>query len=96
MYHSATIYYGLVWKILPQFSSQLIWRSIVYQKVECKCGGKQSRRKLNRILKSVVAMTKYKKIEICHSIYIKDFFNRPVSYLTVSTDDDLNITNNET
>ena len=41
-------------------------------------------------------MRKYKKITIYHAIYIKVFSDGTVSYLTVSTDDVLNTTNNET
>ena len=39
---------------------------------------------------------KYKKITIDHDIYIKVFSDETVSYITVSTDDILNTTNNET
>ena len=53
---------------------------------KCNQGGKPSGRKLNGILDSVVTITKYKKITIYHVI----------SYLTVSTDYDINNTNNET
>ena len=38
---------------------------------------------------------KYTKIKIDHAIYIKVFSDGTVSYLTVSTDDVLNITNNK-
>ena len=39
---------------------------------------------------------KYIKSTIYHAIYIKLFSDRTVSYLTVSTDDVLNSTNNDT
>ena len=41
-------------------------------------------------------MIKYKKSTIDHDIYIKVFFDGTVSYLTVSTDDVVNNSNNET
>ena len=41
-------------------------------------------------------MTKYLKTAIYHAIYIKVFYDGTVSCLTVSIDDDLNTTNNET
>ena len=52
-------------------------------------------RQWNRLLDSVVTILKYKKITIDHAIYIKVFADGTVSYLTVSTDDVLNTTNNE-
>ena len=52
--------------------------------------------KWNRLLDEVVTIRKYKKITIYHSIYIKIFYDGTVSYLTVSTNDILNTTNNET
>ena len=39
---------------------------------------------------------KYKKSTIGNEIYIKVFYDGTVSYITVSTDDVLNTTNNET
>ena len=42
----------------------------------------------------MVTILKYKKIRIDHSIYIKLLTDGIVSYLTVSTDDVLNNTNN--
>ena len=50
----------------------------------------------DRLLDSVVAMIKYKKITIDHVIYIKVLYDGAVSYLKVSTDDVLNTTNDET
>ena len=41
-------------------------------------------------------MLKYNKITIDHDIYIKFFSGGTVYYLTVSTDDFINTTNNET
>ena len=38
---------------------------------------------------------KYKKSTIDHTIYSKDFSEGTVSYLTVSTDNVINTTNNE-
>ena len=59
-------------------------------------GTKLAGRQCNRILDAVVTMIKYKKITIYHTIYIKVLSDGTVSYLTVSTDDVLNTTNNET
>ena len=53
-------------------------------------------RQWNRILDAVVTIIKYKKSTIDHAIYIKFFTDGIVSYLTISTDNDLNTTNNET
>ena len=44
----------------------------------------------------MVTIIKYKKSKIDHDIYIKVFTDGTVSYLTVSTDDVLNTTNNKT
>ena len=44
----------------------------------------------------MVTILKYNKITIYHAIYIKIFSYREVYYLTVSNDDVLNTTNNET
>ena len=51
---------------------------------------------MNRLLDILVAILKYKKSKIYHTIYIKVFSDGTVSYLTVSTDDVLNAINNET
>ena len=59
-------------------------------------GGGGSGRQCNRLLDAVLTMIKYKKSTIYHAIYIKVFTDGTVSYLTVSTDDVLNTTNNET
>ena len=53
-------------------------------------------RQCNRLLDAVVKNIKYKKSKIDHAIHIKVFTDGTVSYITVSTDDALNITNNET
>ena len=58
-------------------------------------GTKPSERQWNRLLDAVVTILKYKKSTIDHAIYIKVFDDGTVSYLTVSTDDVLNTTNNE-
>ena len=58
-------------------------------------GTKPAGRKWNRLLGAVVTMIKYNKIKIYHAIYIKVFYDRNVSYLTVSTDDVMNDNNNE-
>ena len=50
----------------------------------------------NRLIDAVVAIFKYKKRTIDHAIYIKDFTDGTVSYLTVSTNDVINTNNNET
>ena len=59
-------------------------------------GTKPSGIQRNRILDTVVTTIKYKKSTIDHVIYIKVFTGGTVSYPTVSTDDFLNNTNNET
>ena len=57
---------------------------------------KPAGRKWNRILDTVVTIFEYKKSRNYHSIYIKVFADGIVSYLTVSTDDFINTTNNDT
>ena len=57
---------------------------------------KPSGRQWNSLLDVVVTIIKYKKSTIDHAIYIKVFTDGTVSYLTVSTDDVLDTTNNET
>ena len=57
---------------------------------------KPAGRKWNRLLDVVVTILKYKKIIIDHAIYIKVLSDGKVSHLTVSTDDVLNATINET
>ena len=52
-------------------------------------------RQWNRLLDAVVTILKYKKSTIYLAIYIKVFADGTVSYLTVSTDDVLNTTNND-
>ena len=52
-------------------------------------------RQWNRILDAVVTIINYKKSTIDHAIYIKVFADGTMSYLTVSTNDVLNNTNNE-
>ena len=59
-------------------------------------GTKPSGRKWNKLFDAVVKIVKYKKITIDHDIYIKVFTYGTVSYPTVSTDDIINTTNNET
>ena len=44
----------------------------------------------------MVTILKYNKSKIYHAIYIKFLSDVTVSYITVSTDDALNTTNNET
>ena len=44
----------------------------------------------------MVIIIKYKKITIYHAIYIKVFSDGTFSYISVSTDDVLNNTNNKT
>ena len=58
-------------------------------------GTKPSERQWNILLDAVVTILKYKKNTIDHAIYIKVFTDGTVSYLTVSTDDIFNTTNNE-
>ena len=53
-------------------------------------------RQCNRLLDAVVTILKYKKITMDHAIYIKVFYDGTVSYLTVSTNDVIKTTNNET
>ena len=54
-----------------------------------------SGRQWNRLLDTVITIIKYIKRKIDHAIYIKVFTDGTVSYLTVSTDDVPNTTNNE-
>ena len=58
-------------------------------------GKKPDGRQWNRLLDAVVSILKYKKITIYHAIYIKVFTDGTVSYITVSTDDIFNTTNNK-
>ena len=58
-------------------------------------GTEPSGRQWNRLLDAVITILEYKKSTIDRAIYIKVFDNGTVSYLTVSTDDVLNTTNNE-
>ena len=58
-------------------------------------GTKPAGRKWNIILYAVVTVLKYKKMKINHAIYIKSFTDGTVSYLTVSTKDVINTTNND-
>ena len=59
-------------------------------------GTKPAERQWNILLDVVVTIIKYKKSIMYHDIYIKVFTDGTVSYLTVSTDDVLNTTNNGT
>ena len=68
------------------FSSMHEWNS----------GKKISILQWNRLLDAVVTILKYKTITIYHAIYIKLLSDVTVSYITVSTDDALNTTTNET
>ena len=58
-------------------------------------GGNPAGRQWNRLLDAVVTILKYKMITTDRDIYIKVYNDGTVSYLTVSTDDVLNTTNNE-
>ena len=58
-------------------------------------GTKLAERQQNRLLDAVVTSLEYKKSTIYHAIYIKVFYDGTVSYLKVSTDDDLNTIKNE-
>ena len=58
--------------------------------------GKPAGLKCNRLLDLVVTILKYKRSTIDHAIYIKVFYDVTVQYITVSTDDVLNTTNNKT
>ena len=69
-----------------------------HHKVQCMNGiqgAKTFGRQWKIILNAVVTIIKYKKSPIDRSIYINVFFDVIMSYLTVSTDDVLNTTNNE-
>ena len=57
---------------------------------------KTSGREWNQLLDALVMISKYKKSSIYYVIYIKVFSDGKVSYLTVSTDDVLKTTNDET
>ena len=56
---------------------------------------KPDERQCNRLLDAVVTILKYNKSTIDHAVYIKFFSGGTESYLTVSTDDFINATNNE-
>ena len=58
-------------------------------------GTKPAGRQWNRFLGAVVTIIEYKKSTTYHAIYIKVFDDGTVSYLTVSTDDVINTTNNK-
>ena len=57
---------------------------------------KPAGRKYNRLLDAKVTIIKYNKSTIDNSIYTKVFNDGTVSYITVSTDDIINTSNNET
>ena len=57
---------------------------------------KISERQRNILLDTEVIMIKYKKIKMYHVIYIKVFFDKNVSYISVSTNKILNVTKNKT
>ena len=59
-------------------------------------GTKPAGRQWNRLLDAVVTIIIYKKTTIDNAIYINFFSDETVSYITVSTDDVLNTTNNKT
>ena len=59
-------------------------------------GTKSAGQQRNRLHEEVVPVLKYNKSAIDHAIYIKIFYDGKVSYITVSTYDVLNNTNNET
>ena len=59
-------------------------------------GTKPAGRQWNRLLYAVVTIIIYKKTTIDNAIYINFFSDETVSYITVSTDDVLNTTNNKT
>ena len=56
---------------------------------------KTAGRQWNRLLDAVVMILKYNKSTIDIAIYIEVFSGVTVSYLTFSTDDVLNTTNND-
>ena len=58
-------------------------------------GTKPAGRQWNRLIDAVVTIISYKKRKNDHAIYINVLSDGTVSYLTVSTDDVLNTTNNE-
>ena len=62
---------------------------------EYNSGKKPSRHQCNQLLDAVVKIMTYKKRNIDYNIYIKVFYDRTVSYLTIYNDDVLNTTNNE-
>ena len=63
---------------------------------ECNSGKKTAGLKYNRLLDSVFTILKYNKITMYHVNFIKVFSDGKVSYLTVSTGDVINNTNNKT
>ena len=98
MKESVSVHYHIIWnglKILPQCSSQLIWRSILSSMHECNSRNKTIWKKCNQLLDSVFKIIKYNKSTIHHAIYIKVLSDGKVSYLTVSTDDVIKTTKND-
>ena len=59
-------------------------------------GTKPAGRQWNQLLDAVATMIRYNKITFDHDIYIKILDDGTGSYLTVSTDNVLNSTNNTT
>ena len=59
-------------------------------------GTKPAGRQWNQLLDAVVTILKYKKSTINHAIYINVLYDGTVSYITVSTDNVINTTNNWT
>ena len=57
-------------------------------------GTKPAQKQCNQLLYAVVAIPKYKKSTIYRSIQIRVFSDGTVSYLTLSTDNILDTTNN--
>ena len=58
-------------------------------------GTKPDGQQFNILLDAVFTILKYKESTIDHAIYIKVFSGGAVSYLTFSTDDVINTTNND-
>ena len=79
----------------PYVPLNLYYGSFFLQCMNVIQGTQPAGRQWNILLDAVVTMINYKKSTIYHAIYIKVFADVAVSYITVSTDDVLNTTNNK-
>ena len=70
---STTLWYILVWEILPQCFYQSKWRSISLLTHEWNSGGEPARRKCNWPLDTVVKILKYKKGKLIMKSTLESF-----------------------